>query len=541
MDINELIASVLSKDSSVLVEDEQIAPYLKSTECFSRDVLCVVSIGTEDDIAKVLQLANQQAVLDACPFSVYPIGTGNNWGYGSGLPNQESENTVILDLRRLNKISFFDPENGICTVQPGVTQQDLYTFLTENGDQFMVPVTGAGPNCSVLANAIERGYGITPNTDHFLALTSIRGFLPNGDFYTSALSSLDKSEEQYVDKTFKWKLGHYVEGLYSQSGNLIVTDVTLLLAKKAIGFDSFYMRFYDQNSFASAYYVMKTILSDLGGVVGSINLMDKRRVCAMVAANPQGAEVHRNMTDAQCASITSENDIPEWTLVGTIYTTKRMAKAARNDIKHIAKGHADQLLFSSSWFIRIGRLISARLKFKSLKSVTHQLKKLDDGMEIMCGKPNNVALPLAYWRNPSVDPQIKQNLSPAADGCGLLWYAPLVPSKQHKMEEFVEFVRRTCRIFNIEPMITFTNLSSYSTDSTIPIVFNVNDNSAVKDAHDCLQSLYENGIKAGFVPYRLNIEQQKYLPKEHISWQTVKAINASLDKNQILSPGRYNP
>jgi hypothetical protein len=541
LDINELIASVLSKDSSVIVGDEQIAPYLSSTECFSRDVLCVVSVGTEDDIAKILKLANQQAVLGACPFSVYPISTGNNWGYGSGLPNQESENTVILDLRRLNKISFFDPENGICTVQPGVTQQDLYTFLTENGDQFMVPVTGAGPNCSVLANAIERGYGITPNTDHFLALTSIRGFLPNGDFYTSALSSLDKSQEQYVDKTFKWKLGPYVEGLYSQSGNLIVTDVTLVLAKKAIGFDSFYMRFYDQKAFASAYYVMKTILSDLGGVVGSINLMDKRRVCAMVAANPQGAGVHSNMTEAQCASIASENDIPEWTLVGTIYTTKRMAEAARHDIKQIAKGQADQLVFSSSWLIRIGRLVSARLKLKGLKSVTHQLNKLDNGMEIMRGKPNNVALPLAYWRNPSVDPQSKQDLSPAADGCGLLWYAPLVPSKQQKMEEFVEFVRCTCRTFNIEPMITFTNLSSYSTDSTIPIVFNVNDNSAVKDAHACLQSLYEKGLNAGFVPYRLNIEQQKYLPKEHISWQTAKAINASLDKNQILSSGRYNP
>ena len=541
LNIQELINAALSKESFVIVDDEHIAPYLVSTENFSRSIVCVVSIGTEDDIAQILKLANQPSVIDSCPFSIYPISTGNNWGYGSGLPNQKSDNTVLLDLKRLNNISYFDSENGICTIQPGVTQQDLYDYLTEHGGEFMVPVTGAGPNCSVLANAIERGYGITPNTDHFLALTSIRGFLPDGSLYESALASLDKSQDQYIDKTFKWKLGPYVEGLFTQSGNLIVTDVTLALARKAKGFDSFYMRFYNHNAFESAYYVMKTILSDLGSVVGSINLMDKRRICAMVAENPQGAGRHKNMTNAQCEEIASRNNIPEWTLVGTIYTTEKMAKAARKDIKQIAKGHADQLLFSSSWMIRVGRMVSRRFNTKLLFSVTHHLAKLDAGIEIMCGKPNSVALPLAYWRNPTVDPNAKSNLSPAVDGCGLLWYAPLVPSKQHTMLAFIEFVRSTCRIYNIEPMITFTNLSSYSTDSTIPIVFNINDPKAVSDARACLQILHDEGIKKGFVPYRLNIEQQQHLPKEHISWRMTKAINVTLDKNQVLSPGRYNP
>ena len=36
-----------------------------------------------------------------------------------------------------------------------------------------MPVTGAGPNCSLLANALERGYGITPPTDHFGAVTRL--------------------------------------------------------------------------------------------------------------------------------------------------------------------------------------------------------------------------------------------------------------------------------------------------------------------------------------------------------------------------------
>jgi 4-cresol dehydrogenase (hydroxylating) len=160
----------------------------------------------------------------------------------------------------------------------------------------------------------------------------------------------------------------------------------------------------------------------------------------------------------------------------------------------------------------------------------------------MLGKPNQVALKSAYWRHKETEVLDKNNLSPGQNGCGLLWYSPLVVMKAEKMREFVTLVREICPKFNIEPFITFTNLKHDCVDSTIPIVFDLNNPQAVTDAHNCLRELVKEGLKIGFVPYRLNIDQQQWLlNKDSDFWQTVNKIKKSLDPNNILSQGRYNP
>ena len=395
--------------------------------------IVVFEVRSTRQIFELLELANKE-VSSPLKFSVYPVATGKNWGYGSALPSTSSGNVVILDLGKVNQIRDFDKQNGIVTVEPGVTQNQLYEFLKTQNAPFMVPVTGAGPTTSVLGNALERGYGITPIADHFTSVTSIKGFLADGSFYQSSLQCMSDmangdNSECYVDKTFKWKHGPYLDGIFTQSGNMIVTEITLSLARVKPAFDSFYMRFFDKESFDNAYAVVKEIFHNLEGVVGSINLMDKRRVAAMVADNPQGCGNHKVMTDEQVEVISKHYDVPEWTLVGTIYGTLSVAKAAKGDIKKLAKGKADQVLFSSDPLVKLGQFATKKLSLSILNSAREQLEKLSAGMEVMQGKPSQVALPLAYWRNPRVRPDKARLMNPAKDGCGLLWYAPLVPAK----------------------------------------------------------------------------------------------------------------
>jgi len=247
------------------------------------------------------------------------------------------------------------------------------------------------------------------------------------------------------------------------------------------------------------------------------------------------------MTSQQVAQLAKKHDVPEWTIVGTIYGTKKVAAAARNDIRRIAKGKTDQLLFSSSWLIKLGRWVTTTFSCSFLDGPRLQLEKLSSGTDIMKGKPNQVALPLAYWRNPRVNPHTSQTLNPAQDGCGLLWYAPLVPADSKNMQVFIEMIRKITPKYNIEPMITFTNLTGFSTDSTIPIVFDRQNNEAVADAQACLAALFEAGLTKGFIPYRLNINQQQELDAESAYWKTAAKIANALDPNEVVSPNRYNP
>jgi hypothetical protein len=83
----------------------------------------------------------------------------------------------------LQQIVDFDAELGTVTLEPGVTQGMLAAFLERERQPFLVPVTGAGPTCSLVGNALERGYGITPFADHFGAVLSLEAVLPDGRVY----------------------------------------------------------------------------------------------------------------------------------------------------------------------------------------------------------------------------------------------------------------------------------------------------------------------------------------------------------------------
>ncbi|ALO35925.1 FAD-binding protein [Colwellia sp. MT41] len=549
-----LIENVLATKSRFSSAPQQLARFMRGTEGLDnfdnkqRQLMAVITLTDVSEIKLILDLANQCAKDEKLAFSLYPISTGNNWGYGTSQPTGLANNIILLDLGRLTKITHFDSELGLVTIEPGVTQQQLSDFLHQHNHDYMVPVTGAGPSCSLLANALERGYGITPYTDHFSAVTSIQGYWANGRPYQSAVYELDASEEKLVDKTFKWGLGPYLEGLFTQSNLGIVSQMTLRLAKIKPDFTSFFIQMADDSLLEAAVPLIREVLQDYEGIVGSINLMDQRRLLSMFAKNPNGNDAHQVMLSNDINKLASELRAPSWTIVGSIYGSSRVVKVVKKEIDDIFKQLPCKRIYSNSLSIILANktidILPAWLinKVPMLTTIAEQLDSFNKGKDIMLGKPNKVALKLAYWRHKDADGFDKDKLSPGQDGCGLLWYAPLIPMKANKMREFVEFIRAICPKFNIEPFITFTNLKHDCVDSTIPIVFDLSNPKAVNDAHNCLKMLVEQGLKKGFVPYRLNIDQQQWLlNKDSDFWQTVNQLKSSLDPNNILSQGRYNP
>jgi 4-cresol dehydrogenase (hydroxylating) len=541
MDFFSILQSKIDKQQATII-DKQSATQRYGNTTFSEKVQIDAAIVVlhEDVIKTILTLANELM------FHLYPISSGQNWGYGSVQNTPLSHPKVVLDLGQLKKITPASEELGLITIQPGVTQQDLYDYLQSNHWPFMVPVTGAGPSCSILSNALERGYGITPRTDHFAAVNALKAYLPHPDLcqtlYQSAVSGLDGSGKDFIDKTFKWGLGPYIDGLFTQSNFAIVTEITIRLAPLPKHFSAFYLQVFDAENFQDAVAFIRNLLMDYEGIVGSINLMDRSRLVSMVADNPNGNEQHQNMTAEQISSIAKQKRIPQWLIVGSMYGTKSVVNSTKRELNQRGK-KLGTINFSDSWLMSSARFI-AKLplpKFAALDTIKDQLRSLDEGIEIMLGKPNQVALPLAYWRNPHVRPDKTTALLPDKDKCGLLWYAPLIQMDPEVLSDFVNFIRRTTPKYGIEPLVTFTNLRHDCIDSTVPLVFDLTNKAAVKLAHQCLEELFTEGCKQGFVPYRINTEQQSQLNKDDIFWQTTRLLKNAVDPNNIISPLRYNP
>lgn len=491
------------------------------------------------------QIADVLAWATASKAAIHPISSGRNWGYGSALPVSDAKPIYLLDLSGLKQVIDFDEELGLITLEPGVTQAELVAWLDERGYDFMAPVTGAGPNCSIVGNAIERGYGITPYAEHFAAATSMKAYLADGSVFLSSIRELLEghgSPHISADRSFKWKIGPYLDGIFTQSNLGIVSEMTFRLAKRPDGFESFYVQFGKDEDLETAVELMQGILRDYEGIVGSINLMDRRRILSMVAENPNGPEKHQVMSDEQCQTLAKKYQVPAWMLVGSIYGMPDVVKVARKDIAKRVRRHADRTIFSEGWLLKFANIVLKILPDALMKDEREQLQALAEGIEIMVGRPNQVALPLAYWRNPKVRPSKGRELNPAKDNCGLMWYAPLVPTKARDMREFAAMIREICPKYNIEPLITLTNFHHDSTDSTIPILFDATNEHAVADAKACLEELVETGLSKGYVPYRLNIEQQhKLLDGSKTCWTMVNKLKEALDPDGVIAPGRYQP
>ena len=510
----------------------------------SHPVLCAsISLTEPQDIKSLIKLAI------AHDFSIQPIGSGKNWGYGS-VGHGDNRDVVVLDLSHMNKIVAVDKDLGLVNIGPGVTQQQLYNFLEENGWEYMCPATGAGPTVSVLANAIERGYGLTPHVDHFMAVNALRGIIPNPELwgadekdyiYHSAIKGLDMSDEKFVDDTFKWGLGPYMEGLFTQSSFAIITEGTIRLAKKPKNFTSFAIKVNDHSKLDDALDFIRETLSEFEGVVPAINLMDKRRLIAMNGENPNGPDNQKLLSEEQIKSLTKKNLLPEWVIVGSIYGNECVVDVVKKRIKKLSRP-LGLILFSNSLLFKIGDMVSSAFPFGLLKTLRHNIENVKEGNRIMLGIPRQMALPLAYWKNANMSPDLNRELNPSKDDCGLLWYAPLVPMKNHKVNEYINFIRRVTSKHKVEPLITLTVLHYDCIDSTIPILFNKNDPESVEAAKACIDELFEEGRKLGFVPYRLNIDQQiEKLDPNHIHWKTCSLIKSALDPHNVISPNRYNP
>jgi 4-cresol dehydrogenase (hydroxylating) len=541
MDLLELLQKEFKSDEVVIYSQHQsTAQFGKTT--FSKDINIDIAIQVKETLAipKLLTLANKHK------FYLYPVSTNNNWGYGSIQSIALDGPKVIVDLSQLKKIVPTNKKAGLITLQPGVTQQDLFDYLRDNEWPFMVPVTGAGPNCSILSNALERGYGITPRTDHFSSVNALKAYIPHPDLchtlFESAVSGLDGSQEDFIDKSFKWGLGPYIDGLFTQSNFGVVTEITVRLAPKPQHFSAFYLQVFDPDKFSDAVALIEKTLLECEGIVGSINLMDRRRLVSMVSQNPNGKENHVVMSDEQVEAVAKDQRLPHWMIVGSMYGSKDVVCATQKQFKRHAK-KVGQLTYSSSPLINIAKFI-VRLPLPSFSAVSKlrdQLNTLDEGIDIMLGKPNQVALPLAYWRNPRVPADKNSTLLPDKDKCGLLWYAPLIKMHPDVLSAFVTFVRETTPKYGIEPLITFTNLKHDCIDSTVPLVFDLQNPSAVEAAHQCLQELFHEGCKRGYVPYRINTMQQASLPANDIFWRTTNVLKQAIDPNGILAPNRYNP
>ncbi len=204
----------------VFTSDEDVDLYRDAYSIYKgepedRTASAAVAPYTVEEVQAVVRTANRYRI------PIYPISTGKNLGYGGSAPNLSG--SVVLDLKRMNRILEISERNASVLVEPGVSYFDLYRYIQERGLKLWIDVPDPGWG-SLIGNAVDHGGGYTQPQfrNHFDAHCGMEVVLPDGDLLRTGMGALPSSESW---QQYKFGVGPWIDGLFSQSNYGVVTKM----------------------------------------------------------------------------------------------------------------------------------------------------------------------------------------------------------------------------------------------------------------------------------------------------------------------------
>ncbi|HEX7080399.1 MAG TPA: FAD-binding oxidoreductase [Gammaproteobacteria bacterium] len=171
---------------------------------------------TVEQVQKIVRIANRYSI------PLYTISTGRNLAYGGSAPVYSG--SVVLDLKRMNRIIEVNEDLAYALVEPGVSYFDLYRYIRERGMKLWIDCPDPGWG-SPIGNALDRGAGRTPlpYRDHFGAHCGMEVVLANGDVLRTGMGALPNAGPNW--QAFPYGAGPLADGLFAQSNYGIVTKM----------------------------------------------------------------------------------------------------------------------------------------------------------------------------------------------------------------------------------------------------------------------------------------------------------------------------
>ena len=114
---------VWSSDEDMVAYRDSFSPVWDTKE--ERHASAAVAPADVEQVQAVIRIAGTYKV------PLFPISTGKNFGYGGPSPNVSG--SVVLDLKRMNRVLEVDDKRNFALVEPGVSYFDLYRAIQDKG------------------------------------------------------------------------------------------------------------------------------------------------------------------------------------------------------------------------------------------------------------------------------------------------------------------------------------------------------------------------------------------------------------------------
>jgi (+)-pinoresinol hydroxylase len=204
---------VFTSDEDVALYRDPYSPFLGEPN----ELVASAAVAPDgvEQVQKVVRIANQYKI------PIYPVSTGKNLGYGGAAPVYSG--SVVLDLKRMNRILEVNEDSAYALVEPGVSYFDLYRYIQEKGLKLWVDVPDPGWG-SPVGNSLDRGGGylMAQYRNHFDSHCGMEVVLANGEIIRTGMGAMPGAKTW---QEYKSGFGPWVDGIFSQSNFGVVTKM----------------------------------------------------------------------------------------------------------------------------------------------------------------------------------------------------------------------------------------------------------------------------------------------------------------------------
>jgi 4-cresol dehydrogenase (hydroxylating) len=352
-------------------------------------------------------------------------------------------------------------------------------------------------------------------------------------------TGFDHLESSKVSRVFKWGVGPYLDGIFTQSNLGIVTSMGVWLMPKPEYFEACYFSCEYEEDIYELIAPLRNLLQ-AKAIQSSVNLAHRNRALTMLMQYPwESMNGKTPLEEKVSLQLAKERKLGAWNGVCGLYGSKNEVKAAKKKIKRQLRGKVSRINFVSESLLSFMQRYPKILSLVSGMDISELVKVIKPSFGILTGKPSEVSLASPYWR--SRRPPPKKKINPVADNCGLYWFAPVVPMTSEYAKVFIQIVNSVVPKHGFEALIMFSTVTDRCFDCNLPILYDKESEAESRKAERCYEELYNKCMEAGFIPYRVGIQSMKMLTSEYDSyWQVVGKIKKALDPNNIIAPKRYN-
>jgi 4-cresol dehydrogenase (hydroxylating) flavoprotein subunit len=516
---------LLSPENVIQAED-LLKDAATATYATSQTIKAILRPTDTSQISHCLKIASEYQI------PLYPISQGKNWGYGSRVPT--ADGCVLLDLSKLNRIIDFNEDLAYVTVEPGVTQQQLYTFLQEQNSQLWMDSTGSSPESSLIGNVLERGFGHTPYGDRFANICGLEVVLPTGEIIHTGFGRFPQAQTVPV---YRWGVGAYLDGIFTQSNFGIVTKMTIWLMPTPEYFQAFYFSVKSEAELPALINALRPLRLN-GTIKSAVHLGNSYKVLSSIRQYPWQEANHATPLPPETMTYFARNwDFGAWNGSGGLYGTKKQVAEARRLVKQALQGKVRKIQFIDDRKLQLAQIVAKQYQQVTGLNLPEMLKIIKPVYGLMKGIPTSTQLNSTYWRKKFAPPE---QMNPDRDGCGLIWCAPVAPLEGSCAEEISAITHNIVLRHGFEPLISLTLLTERCLGCILTIAYDRDLPGEDAKAMACYNELLQTLIDSGYYPYRLGIHSMNLLALGEASYQNLlDKIKKAIDPQNILAPGRY--